>query len=82
MPNYRAAEDAATCTPPAVLGIRLDSPYFDVELAAEYAHTTPLVVRRAFRRHELTGIKRGRTLLFTAEWVDEWLAASIQRAEL
>lgn len=57
------------------------SPYLDPQSAAEYAHTTPLVIRRAFRRHELTGIRRGRTLLFTAEWLDEWLSASIQRAE-
>lgn len=59
----------------------MESKYLDAAQAAAYAHTTALVVRRAFRRHELTGIKRGRSVLFTVEWLDEWLSAAIQRAE-
>lgn len=59
----------------------MESKYLDAVEAASYARTTALVVRRAFRRHELTGIKRGRSVLFTPEWLDEWLSASLQRAD-
>lgn len=51
------------------LGIRLTT-----EEAAAYCRVTPLVLTRAGREGRVARIKVGRTVLFTVEDLDQWLA--------
>lgn len=59
----------------------MTSPFLTKHDAADYCHTTPLVLERAFHRRELEGMKRGRQLLFRVEWLDAWLMRGHRRAE-